>query len=111
MEDRRTELADQLGAALAGYPDELSDLSPQEQAAELKVAYQDPITREPAPIIWIPQDSAGVSEELVKEVRKYGYGRFLQYSNAGAFLTRKGKVEITRPAPDVRSDWMMDWWL
>lgn len=104
---RRREVEDQLGAAIAGYPDELTDLSRQEQDAELKAAYQDPVTREPMPVVWIPQDEAGLSEDVLARVKQYG--RYLEYSNAGAYLTRKNKCEIVQPAPDVRSDWMMAW--
>lgn len=104
---RRIEVGDQLGAALAAYPDELTDLSPQEREAELKVAYQDPITREPAPVIWIPQDTAGVSEDMLEQAKKYG--KWVQYSNAGAFLSAKNKCEVVRPAPDVREDWLLEW--
>ena len=104
---RKTEVQDQLGEALADYPDELLRLTPRERDAELSTAYQDPVTREPAPVIWIPQDEAGVSEEKIKEVRKYG--RYLQYSNAGAYLAKTNKCEITQPAPDSRPDWMLDW--
>ena len=100
-------MADQLAAAIAGYPDELSDLSPEERDAELKAAFQDPVTREPPPVIWIPQDAAGISEDAIKQSRKYG--RYLQYSNAGALLTPKNKCEVTQPAPDVRPDWLLDW--
>ena len=104
---RRREVADQLAAAIAGYPDELTDLSPEERDAELKAAFQDPVTREPAPVIWIPQDDAGISADVIKQSLKYG--RHLQYSSAGAYLTTKNKCEITQPAPDVRPDWLLDW--
>lgn len=104
---RRQEVADQLAAAIAGYPDELTDLSPEEREAELKAAFQDPATREPAPVIWLPQDPAGISEDVIKHVNKYG--RYLQYSNAGAYLTARNKCEVTQPAPDVRPDWLLDW--
>ena len=104
---RRQEVADQLAAAIAGYPDELTDLSPEEREAELKAAFQDPVTREPMPVIWIPQDPAGMSAHAVEQASKYG--RYLQYSNAGAYLTAKNKCEVTQPAPDVRSDWLLDW--
>ncbi|KAL8985322.1 MAG: hypothetical protein Q9177_004467 [Variospora cf. flavescens] len=104
---RRREVADQLSAAIAGYPDELTDLSPDERAAQLKAAFQDPVTREPAPVVWIPQDPAGVSEDALRQARKYG--RYLQYSNAGAYLTAKNKCEVTQPAPDTRPDWLLDW--
>ena len=50
---RRREVADQLAAAIAGYPDELTDLTPEERQAQLKAAFQDPVTREPPPIIWV----------------------------------------------------------
>lgn len=104
---RRREVAEQLAAAIAGYPDELTDLSPKEREAELRAAFQDPATREPAPVIWLPQDPAGVSEDAIKQVEKYG--RYLQYSNAGAYLTTKNKCEVTQPAPDTRPDWLLDW--
>ena len=104
---RRQEIAEQLAASIAGYPDELTDLSSDEREAELKAAFQDPVTREPAPIIWIPQDPAGISEDAIKQASKYG--PYLQYSNAGAYLTTKNKCEITQPAPDVRPDWLLDW--
>ena len=104
---RRQEVADQLAAALAGYPDELSDLSPEEREAELRAAFQDPATRDPPPIIWLPQDPAGISDDAMKQAGKYG--RYLQYSNTGAYLTSKNKCEVTQPAPDVRPDWLLDW--
>ncbi len=104
---RRREVADQLAAALAGYPDELTDLSPEERDAELRAAFQDPITREPPPTIWIPQDPAGISRDVIKQAGKYR--PYLQYSNAGAYLTSKNKCEVTQPAPDVRPDWLLDW--
>ena len=104
---RKMELADELGSSLAGYPDELPRLTPREREAELSTAYQDPVTREPAPVIWIPQDPAGVSEEKIKEAKKYG--RYLQYSNSGAYLAKNNKCEITQPAPDARPDWFLDW--
>ena len=106
---RRQEVADQLAAAIARYPDELTDLSPEERDAELKAAFQDPVTREPAPVIWIPQDPAGISADVIKQTAKYG--RCLQYSNAGAYLTAKNKCEVTQPAPDVRPDWLLEWFL
>ena len=106
---RRQEVADQLAAAIARYPDELTDLSSEERDAELKAAFQDPVTREPAPVIWIPQDPAGISADVIKRTAKYG--RCLQYSNAGAYLTAKNKCEVTQPAPDVRPDWLLEWFL
>ena len=104
---RRREVGDRLSAAIAGYPDELTDLTPEERTAQLKAAFQDPVTRESAPVIWIPQDPAGISEGVVKQSKKYG--RFLQYSNDGAYLTARNKCEVTQPAPDTRPDWLLDW--
>ncbi|KAL8784070.1 MAG: hypothetical protein Q9213_004197 [Squamulea squamosa] len=103
----RREVGDQLSAAIAGYPDELTDLTLDERAAQLKAAFQDPVTRESAPVIWIPQDPAGISEDVIKQAAKYG--RFLEYSNSGAYLTAKNKCQITQPAPDTRPDWLLDW--
>ncbi|KAK5174473.1 uncharacterized protein LTR77_001553 [Saxophila tyrrhenica] len=104
---RMLEAADQLGKAIARYPDELIDLTPQERHAELRAAYQDPVTREPQPVVWIPEDPAGISEDSVEQSKKYG--RALRYSNAGAYLTKEGKCNVTQLTPDVRSDWLLDW--
>ena len=104
---RKREVADQLAAAIASYPDKLENLSLDERQAELKAAFQDPVTREPAPIVWIPQDPAGISEDVIKQTTKYG--SFLQYSNTGAYLAANNKVEVTQPAPDVRPDWLLEW--
>ena len=104
---RRRQVAEQLGAAIAGYPDELTDLSHGEREAELKAAFQDPVTRETRPVIWLPQDVAGCSDDAIKQVK--GYGKLLQYSNTGAYLTSKGKCEVVQPAPDVRPDWLLEW--
>lgn len=104
---RRREVADQLAAAIAGFPDELTDLTPEDREAQLKAAFQDPVTREPAPVIWIPQDPAGISEDAIKQAKRYG--RYLQYSNSGAYLTPRNKCEVTQPAPDTRPDWLLDW--
>lgn len=106
---RRIYVGNQLGEALSRYPDELIDLSPAERQAELRAAYQDPVTREPAPIVWIPQDAAGISDDCVKSAKKYG--KHLQYSNSGAFLTAKNHCEVVQPAPDVKPDWLLEWLL
>ncbi|GAB7357634.1 hypothetical protein MBLNU459_g0132t2 [Dothideomycetes sp. NU459] len=103
----RRNIADQLAAAIASYPDELTDLSLEERQAELRAAFQDPVTREPPAIIWIPQDPAGVSDDAMRQASKYG--RYLQYSNTGAYLTAKNKCEVTQPSPDVRPDWLLEW--
>ena len=148
----RREVADQLGAAIASYPDELTELSPEERNAQLKAAFQDPVTREPRPVVWIPADEAGVAEGIVGRVaglygrspiqskeldyplaqgkgnggmkmgseggtEKEGDGKedsdnaWLTYSCEGAQLRKGGKVQITRPAPDVRADWCLEWQL
>jgi calcium permeable stress-gated cation channel len=104
----KREVQDQLSAALESFPDELADLSPEERDAELKAAFQDPVTRQPAPVIWIPQDPTGISDDTLRHVRTT-YGPLLQYSNSGAYLSAKNKCEITQPAPDVRPDWLLDW--
>lgn len=106
----RLDIADQLGAALETFPDELTDLSAEERDAELKAAFQDPVTREQPPVIWIPQDRAGLAEDTLRRVRQM-YGERLEYSTAGAFLASNNKCEITQPAPDVRPDWLLEWGL
>ena len=135
---QRREAADQLGAAIASYPDALSDLSPEERTAQLQAAFQDPVTREPRPVVWIPNDEAGMAEEIVKRVGEVyggrmkkkdgvgkedgegaegaegeegGEGATLVYSCEGAELLKSGKVQITRPPPDIRADWCLEWQL
>lgn len=130
---QRRQAADELGAAIASYPDALTDLSQEERTAQLQAAFQDPVTREPRPIVWIPSDEAGVAEEIVRwvgevyggckekvaavggnqEEQKGGEAErsWLEYSCEGAQLLKGGKVQITRPPPDIRADWCLEWQL
>ena len=90
---RRREIADQLGAAIASYPDALTDLSPDERVAHLKAAFQDPVTREPRPVVWIPADEAGVAEEVIKGVGGlYGSG-VVEEDGVGGKGKSTGEVE------------------
>ena len=133
----RREIADELSTAISAYPDELTDLSPEELKANLKAAFQDPVTREPRPVIWIPEDDAGLCKGIIRRVGSlYGVANgqssdeatqpgdregdgteevertgasCLVYSSAGAYLMKDGKVQITQPAPDIRADWCLEW--
>ena len=58
------------------------------------------------------EESGTETEKMVKlEKAKDEGGPWLMYSCSGAHLTKKGNVQITQPAPDVRADWCLEWQL
>ncbi|KAG8526403.1 uncharacterized protein KY384_000059 [Bacidia gigantensis] len=104
----KREAKDQLGAAIASYPDALTDLSPEERDANLKAAFQDPVTREPRPVIWIPADEAGVASEVIRGVEAI-YGPCPSRStnpkpNTDPEPTKKDETILKKEGRDVYVD-------
>ncbi|KAG8922564.1 hypothetical protein FRC02_011782 [Tulasnella sp. 418] len=59
-------------------------------------AFDHPSTYVDAPWIWIPKDDLGLSTYLVTELIESG----VQASDIGAFIDKKGNVEVVRNPPD-----------
>ena len=99
---RRREVADQLAAAIAGYPDELTDLTPEERQAQLKAAFQDPVTREPAPIIWVRVFSILSAISVLFVVLLSQRNLQLSVYARAAMLTPGSSTDPSRPSRHLR---------
>ncbi|TEY38587.1 hypothetical protein BOTCAL_0486g00100 [Botryotinia calthae] len=86
-------------ALYGGYNDEIEDLSPEERDALVKHAFQHYALRARRPVVWIPRDDIGVSDDEVKRTRDYA-GANIWISNVGAALDAKARVVYGRNPPD-----------
>ncbi|KAJ8058673.1 hypothetical protein OCU04_012847 [Sclerotinia nivalis] len=86
-------------ALYGGYNDEIEDLDPEERDSLVKHAFQHYALRARRPVVWIPRDDIGVSDDEVKRTRDYA-GANIWISNVGAALDAKGRVVYGRNPPD-----------
>jgi hypothetical protein len=78
--------------------DEIEDLTPEERDALVARAFQHPAIRAKRPVIWIPRDDLGVSDDEIRRTMKFSEKVWI--SNEYAGLDRKGKVRYSRSPPD-----------
>jgi hypothetical protein len=91
----RGKLAD---ALFAGVSDELEDLTPEQRDTLVQRAFQHIALRARRPVIWIPRDELGVSDD---EVRRMGaFSKNLWVSNVRQGLNHKGKTVYSGAPPD-----------
>ncbi|RAL60250.1 hypothetical protein DID88_000030 [Monilinia fructigena] len=86
-------------ALYGGYNDEIEDLAPEERDSLVKHAFQHYALRARRPVVWIPRDDIGVSDDEVKRTRDYA-GDNIWISNVGAALDAKARVVYGRNPPD-----------
>ncbi|KAI9645251.1 hypothetical protein NHQ30_005986 [Ciborinia camelliae] len=86
-------------ALYGGYNDEIEDLAPEERDSLVKHAFQHYALRARRPVVWIPRDDIGVSDDEVKRTRDYA-GANIWISNVGAALDAKARVVYGRNPPD-----------
>lgn len=86
-------------ALYGGYNDELEDLTPEERDTLVKHAFQHEALRARRPVLWIPRDDIGVSDDEVKRTRDFA-GKNIWISNVGAALDGKSRVVYGRNPPD-----------
>jgi hypothetical protein len=91
----RGKLAD---ALFAGVNDELEDLTPEQRDALVQRAFQHSALRARRPVIWIPRDELGVSDNEVK--RMGAFSKNLWVSNVRQGLDSKGKCVYSGAPPD-----------
>jgi len=82
----------------AGIADELEDLTPDERDLLVRYAFQHSALRARRPIIWIPKDTLGVSDDEIK--RGTAVSQYLEMSNEGTGLDGKGRATFERSPPD-----------
>ncbi|KAL2438481.1 putative membrane protein C24H6.13 [Exophiala dermatitidis] len=91
----RNELAD---ALFGGVHDELEDLTPEERDKLVQRAFQHSALRARRPVIWLPRDDMGVSDD---EVHRMGrFSSHLWVSNVRQGLDSKGRCVYSGAPPD-----------
>lgn len=88
-----------LGHALfAGIHDELEDLTPDERDQLVQRAFQHEALRAKRPVIWIPRDGLGVSDDEVYRTQRFS--KHIWISNEYQALDGKCRTIFSRSPPD-----------
>jgi hypothetical protein len=87
----------------ADVPDELEDLTPEEREAAVRTAFQPAALRATRPVVWIPRDSLGVSDDEIKRAQEMSTVKektHIWMSNEASTLDEKGHATFSSPPPD-----------
>ena len=88
-----------IGEALfSGINDEIEDLTPDERDKLVHRAFQHQALRARRPVIWIPRDELGVSDDEIFRTQKLS--THIWISNEYTGLDGKGNVEFRKSPPD-----------
>lgn len=88
-----------MGEALyGGVHDEVEDLTPKERDMLVKHAFMHYALRARQPVVWIPQDCNGVSDDEIRETKEFS--EHIWVSNEGTALDSKQRVLYGRSPPD-----------
>ena len=88
-----------IGEALfAGISDEIEDLTPDERDVLVQRAFQHEALRARRPVIWIPRDDLGVSDDEI--YRTQAFSKNVWISNEFTGLDGQGRVVYRRSPPD-----------
>ncbi|KAK3390941.1 hypothetical protein B0H63DRAFT_539428 [Podospora didyma] len=88
-----------IGEALyGGYHDEIEDLTPEERDVLVREAFQHEALRARRPIVWLPRDDIGVSDDEIKRTNEFS--EHIWISNEGTALDSKVRVVYGRNPPD-----------
>ena len=88
-----------IGEALfSGLNDEIEDLTPDERDKLVQRAFQHEALRARRPVIWIPRDDLGVSDDEILRTREFSKNIWI--SNEFTGLDGKGRVIYRRSPPD-----------
>lgn len=85
-------------AIFAGIHDELEDLTPEERDQLVQRAFQHDALRAKRPVIWIPQDDIGVSDDEVYRTQRFS--KHVWISNEYQALDGKCRTIFSRSPPD-----------
>lgn len=90
-----------------GFADELEDLTPDERDVLVRYAFQHTALRARRPVVWIPRDNLGVSDDEIRRAKKMSTVKidgeektFIWMSNEGTALDGKGRVVFRKSPPD-----------
>lgn len=97
---KKTDQATAVGDALFGnFSDEIEDLTAEERDTLVQRAFQHSAIRARRPVIWLPRDDLGVSDDEIKRTKAFS-GENIWISNEGTGLDRKARVIFRRAPPD-----------
>ncbi|KAJ5770548.1 uncharacterized protein N7511_002599 [Penicillium nucicola] len=85
-------------ALFAGIHDELEDLTPDERDQLVQRAFQHEALRAKRPVIWIPRDDLGVSDDEVYRTQRFS--KHIWLSNEYQALDAKCRTIFSRSPPD-----------
>lgn len=83
---------------MIGLNDEIEDLTPEERDKLVRRAFQHQALRAKRPVIWIPRDELGVSDDEI--LRTQQLSKHIWVSNEYTGLDGKGRVVYRRSPPD-----------
>lgn len=78
--------------------DEIEDLSPEDRDILVGRAFQHEALRAKRPVIWIPRDDLGISDDEIRRTNRFSGSVWI--SNEYSGLDRKVRVVYRRPPPD-----------
>jgi calcium permeable stress-gated cation channel len=91
----RNQLAE---ALFAGINDELEDLTPEQRDVLVQRAFQHSAMRARRPVIWLPRDELGVSDDEVRRMAEFSQNIWV--SNVRQGLDSKGRCVYSGAPPD-----------
>jgi len=99
LADLEAQSSERAGQALfSDIKDELEDLTIEERDKLVRRAFQHEALRSKRPVIWIPRDELGVSDDEIYRCQRFS--KHIWISNAFAGLDGEGSVVFARPPPD-----------
>jgi hypothetical protein len=88
-----------MGDALyGGYSDVIEDLTPEERDVLVRKAFQHSALRARRPVVWIPRDDIGVSDDEVR--RTNDFSEYISITNEGTALDSRVRVLYGKNPPD-----------
>lgn len=92
-----------IGEALfGGFADEIDDLDPAARDEKIRKAFTHSALRVRRPVVWIPRDDIGVSDDEVR--RTNAYSDHIWISNVGTALDSRCRVVYGQAPPDFSEE-------
>lgn len=92
-----------IGEALfGGFADEIDDLDPAARDEKIRKAFTHSALRVRRPVVWIPRDDLGVSDDEVRRTNEYS--DYIWISNVGTALDSKCRVVYGQAPPDFSEE-------
>lgn len=85
-------------ALFGGYCDVIEDLTPEERDVLVRKAFQHSALRARRPVVWIPRDDIGVSDDEIGRTNEFS--EYISITNEGTALDSRVRVLYGRNPPD-----------